>query len=252
MKIRNIVSAAAACAVAAAAMVIPTSAEESYVAGITWQSSSYYFRNTVAQSELLYWDNDLGEAAPLEGATYTDATITGDGEYTVTLDGVKDGGWNMLKLESNIDLDATPDVKFEITSIELNGAAVDFDKDAAAMSVDCATKSDDYSDWDFDIKNTARIQLINVYDNLAAIPNDTYESIKITFNVTGLGGGEAAAEDTTTADNTAADNTAADNTAASTDTADKGSPDTGVEGVAALAGIAVVAGGALVISRKRK
>ena len=198
MKIRNIVSAAAACAVAAAALVIPTSAEESYVAGIT-------------QSELLYWDNDLGEAAPLEGATYTDANITGDGEYTVTLDGVNDGGWNMLKLESNIDLDATPDVKFEITSVELNGAAVDFDKDAAVMSVDAATKSDDYSDWDFDIKNTARIQLINVYDNLAAIPNDTYESIKVTFTVTGLGGGEAA-----------------------------------------LAGIAVVAGGALVISRKRK
>ena len=81
MKIRNIVSAAAACAVAAAALVIPTSAEESYVAGITWQSSSYYFRNTIAQSELLYWDNDLGEAAPLEGATFTDANITGDGEY---------------------------------------------------------------------------------------------------------------------------------------------------------------------------
>ena len=54
MKIRNIVSAAAACAVAAAALVIPTSAEESYVAGITWQSSSYYFRNTIAQSEMLY------------------------------------------------------------------------------------------------------------------------------------------------------------------------------------------------------
>ena len=222
MKIRNIVSAAAACAVAAAALVMPTSAEESYVAGITWQSSSYYFRNTIAQSELLYWDNDLGEAAPLEGATYTDANITGDGEYTVTLDGVKDGGWNMLKLESNIDLDATPDVKFEITSIELNGAAVDFDKDAAVMSEDAATKSDDYSDWDF----------------------DTYESIKVTFTVTGLGGGEAAADDTTAA---------ADDTTTAVDTgADKGSPDTGVEGVAALAGIAVVAGGALVISRKRK
>ena len=104
------------------------------------------------------------------------------------------------------------------------------------MSVDAATKSDDYSDWDFDIKNTARIQLINVYDNLAAIPNDTYESIKVTFTVTGLGGGEAAAEDTTPVETGA----------------DKGSPDTGVEGVAALAGIAVVAGGALVISRKRK
>lgn len=243
MKIRNIVSAAAACAVAAAALVIPTSAEESYVAGITWQSSSYYFRNTIAQSELLYWDNDLGEAAPLEGATYTDANITGDGEYTVTLDGVNDGGWNMLKLESNIDLDATPDVKFEVTSVELNGTAVDFDKDAAVMSVDAATKSDDYSDWDFDIKNTARIQLINVYDNLAAIPNDTYESIKVTFTVTGLGGGEAAADDNTAA---------AEDTAPVETGADKGSPDTGVEGVAALAGIAVVAGGALVISRKRK
>lgn len=106
----------------------------------------------------------------------------------------------MLKLESNIDLDATPDVKFEITSVELNGAAVDFDKDAAVMSVDAATKSDDYSDWDFDIKNTARIQLINVYDNLAAIPNDTYESIKVTFTVTGAWqAGEAAADDNTAA-----------------------------------------------------
>lgn len=111
------------------------------------------------------------------------------------------------------------------------------------MSVDAATKSDDYSDWDFDIKNTARIQLINVYDNLAAIPNDTYESIKVTFTVTGLGGGEAAADDNTAA---------AEDTAPVETGADKGSPDTGVEGVAALAGIAVVAGGALVISRKRK
>lgn len=241
MKIRNIVSAAAACAVAAAAFVMPASAEESYVAGITWQSSSYMFRNTIAQSSLLYWDNDLGEAAELEGASYVDAQITGDGTYTVELNGVKDGGWNMLKIESNIDLDKTPDVKFDVVSIELNGAAVDFDKEATAMSEDCATKSDDYSDWEFDIKNTARVQIINVYDNLAAIPNDSYESIKITFNVTGLGGG-AAAEDT------ASDATDAGSAA----TPEKGSPDTGVEGVAAIAGLAVIAGGAVAISRKRK
>lgn len=243
MKIRNIVSAAAACAVAAAAFVMPASAEDNYVAGITWQSSSYMFRNTISQSKLLYWDNDLGEAAELAGATYTDAQITGDGEYTVTLDGVKDGGWNMLKLESNIDLDATPDVKFEITSIELNGAAVDFDKDATVMSEDAATKSDDYSDWDFDIKNTARVQIINVYDNVAAIPNDSYESIKVTFNVTGLGGGAAADDTASDATDTGSDVVA---------TPDKGSPDTGVEGVAAIAGLAVIAAGAVAISRKRK
>lgn len=243
MKIRNIVSAAAACAVAAAAFVMPASAEDNYVAGITWQSSSYMFRNTISQSKLLYWDNDLGEAAELAGATYTDAQITGDGEYTVTLDGVKDGGWNMLKLESNIDLDATPDVKFEITSIELNGAAVDFDKSVTVMSEDAATKSDDYSDWDFDIKNTARVQIINVYDNVAAIPNDSYESIKVTFNVTGLGGGAAADDTASDATDTGSDVVA---------TPDKGSPDTGVEGVAAIAGLAVIAAGAVAISRKRK
>lgn len=113
------------------------------------------------------------------------------------------------------------------------------------MSEDAATKSDEYSAWDFDIKNTARVQLINVYDNLAVIPNDSYESIKVTFTVTGLGGGDAAADDTTASDAT---DTATDTGAS----ADKGSPDTGVEGVAAIAGLAVVAAGAVVLSKKRK
>lgn len=241
MKIRNIVSAIAACAVAAAALVIPSSAEDSYVAGITWQSSSYMFRNTIAQSRLLYWDNDLGEAVDLEGATYTDATITGDGTYTVELNGVKDGGWNMLKLETNIDLDATPDIKLEITDVVLNGASVDFDKDVAVMSEDAATSSDDYSDWSFSIANTGRVQLINVYDNLSAVPNDSYESIKITFTVSGMSA--PAASDAT-------DTGASD--AGTTTGADKGSPDTGVEGIAVVAGLAVIAAGAVAISRKRK
>lgn len=239
MKIRNLVSAMAACAVAAAALVMPTSAEDSYVAGITWQSSSYYFRNTISQPSLLHWDDELDEAVPIEGASYVDATITGDGTYTVELNGVTDSGWNMLKLESNIDLDVTPDVKFEIVSVELNGAAVDFDKEAAVMSEGAATKSDDYSEWEFDIKNTARVQLINVYDNLTAIPNESYESIKVTFNVTGLSAG---------ADATDATNTETPDTSAG----DKGSADTGVEGIAAVAGLAVIAAGAVVISRKRK
>ena len=246
MKIRNIVSAAAACAVAAAALVIPGSAEDNYVAAITWQSSSYMFRNTVSQNSLLYWDNDLGEAVELEGATFTDAAITGDGTYTVELNGVVDGGWNMLKLETNIDLGATPDVKLEITDVELNGTSVDFDKDVAVMSEDAATKSDDYSDWEFDIKDTARIQLINVYDNIAAIPNDSYESVKVTFTVSGLGGGAEVIEDT------AAPATAEAEAPAATTNTEKGSPDTGVEGIAAVAGLALIAGGAVVVSRKRK
>ena len=35
-------------------------------------------------------------------------------------------------------------------------------------------------------------------------------------------------------------------------TTEKGSPDTGVEGIAAVAGVAVVAAGAVLLSKKRK
>ena len=61
--------------------------------------------------------------------------------------------------------------------------------------------------------------------------------------VTGLGGGEAAADDNTAA---------AEDTAPVETGADKGSPDTGVEGIAAVAGVAVVAAGAVLLSKKRK
>lgn len=71
----------------------------------------------------------------------------------------------------------------------------------------------------------------------------------ITYNVA-----DAAAE-TPVADEPAADTAeAADNTAdnTTTTTPDKGSPDTGIEGIAAVAGVAVVAAGAVALSRKRK
>ena len=55
-------------------------------------------------------------------------------------------------------------------------------------------------------------------------------------------------------DNTAADAATVDAEApaATTTTTEKGSPDTGVEGIAAVAGVAVVAAGAVVLSKKRK
>ena len=54
-------------------------------------------------------------------------------------------------------------------------------------------------------------------------------------------------------DNTAADAATVDAEApAATTTTEKGSPDTGVEGIAAVAGVAVVAAGAVVLSKKRK
>lgn len=55
----------------------------------------------------------------------------------------------------------------------------------------------------------------------------------------------------TVADSTATDSTAADSTADTT-TSDKGNVNTGVEGVAAVLGVAVVAAGAMVVAKKRK
>ena len=71
------------------------------------------------------------------------------------------------------------------------------------------------------------------------------DSLSVTFTVSGTGLG-AAADDTAT---DATTGEAADDTAT---TPDKGSPDTGVEGIAAVAGVAVLAAGAVLVSKKRK
>lgn len=240
MKIRNLIAAASVCAVAAASLVVPAAAADSYTASITFQSVTYIYRNTLNQPSVLYWDNELGEPDDYAGAAWTDATITGDGTYTVELSGVNDGGWNMLKVETNIDMDVTPDVVLTITDIELDGASVDFDAEAAAMNIS-ALASDDYSSESFNIANACRAQIINVYDGISAIPNEGYDSIKVTFEITGLGGGDADSIVYEKADDTVTDTSA-----------DKGSPDTGVEGIAVVAGAAIAAGGVMMLSKKRK
>lgn len=83
--------------------------------------------------------------------------------------------------------------------------------------------------------------------------SDANGNVLATFDGKGnltLGSSAAAADDTAApADDAASDATDAGTTAPA-DT--KGSPDTGVEGVAAVAGVAVVAAGAVVLSKKRK
>ncbi len=64
------------------------------------------------------------------------------------------------------------------------------------------------------------------------------EKLEVTFTISGIGGDAA--------------DTVVDTDAPATDAGDKASPDTGVEGVAAVAGLAVVAAGAVVLSKKRK
>ena len=86
--------------------------------------------------------------------------------------------------------------------------------------------------------------------------SDANGNVLATFDALGnvtYGAGAAADETPAADDNTAADAATVDAEApAATTTTEKGSPDTGVEGIAAVAGVAVVAAGAVVLSKKRK
>ena len=80
--------------------------------------------------------------------------------------------------------------------------------------------------------------------------SDANGNVLATFDALGnvTYGAGAAADETPAADAATVDAEAP----AATTTTEKGSPDTGVEGIAAVAGVAVVAAGAVVLSKKRK
>ncbi|MBP1579453.1 MAG: NPXTG-anchored protein [Oscillospiraceae bacterium] len=90
--------------------------------------------------------------------------------------------------------------------------------------------------------------------------SDANGNVLATFDALGnvTYGAGAAADETPVADETPADTAATVDseapatTTTTTTTTEKGSPDTGVEGIAAVAGVAVVAAGAVVLSKKRK
>ena len=99
-----------------------------------------------------------------------------------------------------------------------------------------------------------RLEIYNAYgDTSKDAPIDAAgfsfdDALSVTFTVSGTGMGDAAADDNA-ADAATVDAAApADNAAASDG---KGSPDTGVEGIAVVAGVAALAAGAVIVSKKR-
>ena len=87
--------------------------------------------------------------------------------------------------------------------------------------------------------------------------SDAIGNVLATFDALGnvTYGAGAAADETPAADDTTAADAAtvdAEAPAATTPTTEKGSPDTVFEGSAAVVGVAVVAAGAVVLSKKRK
>lgn len=125
MKFSKLLSTACAAAIAASALAIPASADEvSYHAYLGVQSASYTFRNAwndatygqgvtsddgmVYFDQLTGWENP-GNVAVSKGGVFTDAEITGDGTYSVSVtdfDFGEDETLNLLFVSTDIPLDA--------------------------------------------------------------------------------------------------------------------------------------------------
>ncbi len=254
MKLRKVLAAAAATAIAATAMSAIASAE-SYNGYISFQTTQYSFRNTWTDrdygkatdyyDDYIVWGGNDPESYPqyedyfdydISGyvlpATYVDAVITGDGTYTVEAKDLDwaitgDSAFNLITVNTDIPVDTA----------KITKATIIVDGQVASVVEDPMVNPDD--------KTYVSILLANIWNNelesyKGAFPT---KSLAIEFTVEGLG---AAATDTAT-EGTAS----AGDVDAATDSS-KGSPDTGIESVAVIGGLALLAGAGIALTRKRK
>lgn len=204
MKIKKIVAAVAAAAVALSTMAVNAFAADEYTAKIGFADTAW-----AAQD----WD--------------TSVTVNGDGQYTLettAVAGAVDFGVFVIDIEGMYK--AAPDATAVLDSIEIDGSALSFDAGKIIYG-------------DVEDKGNFRIEIYNQYgdtkndspvDNATAISS----SLKLTFTVSGLGGGAAASEDAPAAETTTT------------------APATGNVAVASVAAVMAVAGVAAIASRKRK
>lgn len=253
MKITKILGAASAAVVSAAVMAASASAYEAF---LMYASSDWAVQCMDAASE-----------------NATNADVTGNGTYTVSISGFE---WED---EETAEMVPATGTGVTVLNVDIAGFAnaLGCGKDAEAyegletaaekmalaqstgLTISDVTLTATNTDGtvteipvdnskifygDIEGNGKIRIEIFNAYgDTSKDAPINASDwsfddTLSVTFTVSGLGGEEAA--------DTAAD-TAADNTA----TTEKGSPDTGVEGIAVVAGVAALAAGAVIVSKKR-
>ena len=167
-----------------------------------------------------------------DGNTYasemTNVVITGDGTYTISAEVdwsvTGDSAFNLIQVSTDLPADG---------SVTITNAKIIVDG-AETVSVDNpACEGTEY----------LTINLCNIWNTEVAAYTGAFptKSLAVEFTVSGLGAGAADATDAP----------AAGDVAASTDSS-KGSPDTGIEDVAVIGGLAVLAGAAIAFTRKRK
>ncbi len=276
-KVTKVISAAVIAAALTATMVAGASAEK---AGVTFQTANWIFRNTLFQSNVLVPDEDYyadtGEEPFIEAngyfykldGTFNDVEITGDGSYTVSVKGhsmeTKSGdsavGYNMVKLATNIDPTKYPDLKITIDKVTIAGQELTpttSEFTGENLPTEPFASNDSFMDQDVDSPSApVTISMINIWGDtiVDAALIDANGDISIDFTVEGMGAAAAeepaASEEPADTDAPATDAPATD--APTTGDSSKPSTNTGAEGIALAAGVAVLATGAAIVAKKRK
>lgn len=199
MKLKKIIAAIAAAAVAVSTMAVNAFAADEYQAVLGFADTAW-------------------AAQDWEAAT----TVTGDGQYTIEstlVAGACDFGVFVIDIQGMFA--GNPEATAVLDKVEVDGAEISFD--AAGIQY-----------GDIEEKGNYRIEIYNQYGLTKDNPpvnqaTPISSSVKVTFTVSGLGGGaaEAAPEATTEA------------------------PATGNAPIAAMAVVMALAGTAAVVSKKK-
>lgn len=215
MKLKKIIAAVAAAAVSLSAMAVNVFAADSYNAKLGFADTAWAVQD---------WDSFV--------------EVTGDGQYTLestAVAGASDFGVFVIDIEQMFA--GAPEATAVLDKVEVDGAEISFD---AAKII--------YGD--IEEKGNYRIEIYNQYGdtkNDSPVNQATAigSSLKITFTVSGLGGGEAAPAETEAAAETPAETApAADNNTQSAAT--------GNTSAAVMISVMAAAGIAAAASKKRK
>lgn len=218
MKLKKIIAAVAAAAVSLSAMAVNVFAADSYNAKLGFADTAWAVQD---------WDSLV--------------EVTGDGQYTLestAVAGASDFGVFVIDIEQMF-ADA-PEATAVLDKVEVDGSEISFDADKIIYG-------------DIEEKGNYRIEIYNQYGdtkNDSPVNQATAigSSLKITFTVSGLGGGEAAPAETEAA---AEEAPVPAETAPAADNNTQ-SAATGNASAAVMITVMAVAGIAAAASRKRK
>lgn len=260
MKFSKVIAAGVAAAAVASTLAVTASAADAFDAHIGFQTTVYSFRNSWEEgsygkatdyfNKIIVWGNNDPETFPdyednfdydiagyVLDATYSDVTVDANGTYTVS---ASDIDW---ALDKSTDFNLV----FVSTDAPNDGSVVCTQAKIIVDGEVVKTVDDPVCDTSQPYFNIALANTWNPDIGGYGLAYPT-KSLAIEFTIEGFDAAPATVDEAP-AETTAAP--AAGDVAAATDSS-KGSPETGVEDVAAIAGLALVAGAAIALTRKRK